>query len=79
MYHEIVSTDDLEIELLKLLASDRARLAEKLLESLEHLSDEENARLWAEEAKGRDQEWDADLTTGRPRDDVFRDARARLK
>ena len=74
-----MSTEDLEIELLKLPASDRARLAEKLLESLEHLSDEENARLWAEEAKRRDQAWDADLTMGRPGDDVFRNARARLK
>jgi Putative addiction module component len=76
---EIVSTEDLEIELLKLPASDRARLAEKLLESLEHLSDEENARLWAEEAKRRDQAWDANLTMGRRSDEVFSDARARLK
>jgi Putative addiction module component len=63
---EIVSTEDLEIEVLKLPASDRARLAEKLLESLEHLSDEENARLWAEKAQRRDQAWDADLTMGIP-------------
>ena len=74
-----MSTEDLEIELLKLPASDRARLAEKLLESLEQLSDEENARRWAEEARRRDQAWDADLALGRPSDEVFRDARARLK
>jgi putative addiction module component (TIGR02574 family) len=74
-----MSTEELEIEVLKLPPRDRARLAEKLLQSLENLSDEENARLWAEEAKRRDQAWDADRTMGRPSDDVFRDARARLK
>jgi hypothetical protein len=42
-------------------------------------SDEENARLWAEEAQRRDQAWDADPAEGRPVADVFRDARARLK
>jgi hypothetical protein len=76
---QIVSTDELEIEVLKLSPRHRARLAEKLLQSLENLSDEENATLWAEEAKRRDQAWDADLTMGRPSDDVFRGARARLK
>jgi hypothetical protein len=74
-----MSTDELEVEALKLAPQDRARLAEKLLQSLESLSDEENARLWAEEAQRRDQAWDADPTIGRPAADVFRDARARLK
>jgi hypothetical protein len=48
-----VSTEDLGVEVLKLPASDCARLAVKLLESLEHehLSDEKNVRLWTEEAK----------------------------
>jgi hypothetical protein len=72
-------TDELEVEALKLDPQDRARLAEKLLQSLETLSDEENARLWAEEAQRRDQAWDADPAMGRPASDVFRDARARLK
>jgi len=74
-----MSTEELEVEALKLAPRDRARLAEKLLESLEGLSDEENARLWAEEAQRRDQAWDRDPTAGRPAADVFRDARARLK
>jgi hypothetical protein len=54
------------------------RLAEKLLESLETLSDAENARLWAEEAQRRDDAWDAG-GGGHAAKDVFRDARARLK
>jgi hypothetical protein len=49
------------------------------LESLENLSDDENAKLWAEEAERRDQAWDVDPTMGRPAADIFRDARARLK
>jgi hypothetical protein len=73
-----MSRDELELEALKLTPEDRARLAEKLLLSLETLSDEENARLWAEEAQRRDQAWDADPAMGRPAAEVFRDARARL-
>jgi hypothetical protein len=69
---------DLEAEALKLLAAERAQLAEKLLESLDALSDEENARLWVEETLRRDAEFDADPSRGRPAVDVFRNARARL-
>jgi hypothetical protein len=39
-----MSTEELEVEALKLAPKDRARLAKKLLQSLESLSDEENAR-----------------------------------
>ena len=49
-----MSIDEIESTVLKLAAADRARLAERLLESLEQLSDEENASLWAEEAIRRD-------------------------
>ena len=74
-----MSVDELEAEALKLAPGARARLAEKLLESLEALSDEENARLWAEEALRRDEAWDASGTLGHASADVFRDARSRLK
>ena len=39
-----MSIDEIESAALKLAAADRARLAERLLESLEQLSDEENAK-----------------------------------
>ena len=55
-----MSINELEAEALKLDPKARARLAGKLLESLEDLSEEENAKLWAEEAKRRDAEMDAD-------------------
>lgn len=74
-----MSTDELELEALKLAPRERARLAEKLLESLETLSDEENARIWAEEAQRRNNTWDRDRGLGRSAADVMRDARAGLK
>jgi putative addiction module component (TIGR02574 family) len=73
-----MSTEDLEAEALKLTPRERARLAERLLQSLENLSDEENAGLWAAEAERRDIAWDANPSIGGPADDVLRDARARL-
>lgn len=73
-----MSIDELEAEALKLAPEARARLAGKLLESLENLSEEENAKLWAEEAQRRDEAWDAANGSGRPAGDVLRDARARL-
>lgn len=75
----VMSIDELEAEALKLAPAARARLAERLLESLETLSDEENARLWADEAQRRDEAWDASGKVGHAADDVFREARARLK
>ena len=72
-----MSTEELEIEALKLPPQDRAKLAEKLLESLESLSDDENERLWAEEAARRDSAWEP--AAGRPGVSVLRDARSRIK
>jgi len=74
-----MSINDIEAEALKLDPQARARLAKKLLESLETLSDEENERLWAEEADRRDAAWDSAPDSGRPAADVLRDARASLK
>lgn len=71
--------DDIEAEVLKLDPRARARLARKLLESLEVLSDEENERLWAEEADRRDAAWGSAPRSGRPAADVLRDARGRLR
>ncbi len=74
-----MNIDDLEAEVLQLDPQARARLAKRLLESLETLSDEENERLWAEEADCRDADWDSAPGSGRPAGDVLRDARAKLK
>jgi hypothetical protein len=74
-----MSIEEIEAEALKLDPKARARLAEKLLESLEQLSEEENDRLWAEEASRRDTDWDAQENRGKPAADALREARAKLK
>ena len=74
-----MSIDEIEATLLQLSPSDRARLAERLLESLDQLSDAENQKLWAQEAIRRDREWDEDPTPGRDAAEVMRDAFAKLK
>jgi len=74
-----MSLEELEAEALKLDTKARARLAGKLLESLENLPPEENARLWAEEAQRREAEMDASAEASYPADEVFRDARDKLK
>ena len=78
-YTERVKIADLEAEALKLDPSSRARLAARLLESLDALSEDEHARLWNDEAARRDAELDADPSLGRPAEEVFRDAKARLR
>ena len=70
--------DHLEAEAMKLDPGSRARLAEKLIRSLDSLPDAENAKLWAEEAQRRDAEMDADPSIGRSAEDVFRNARSRM-
>ncbi len=72
-----MSIDELEAEALKLKPEARARLAERLLDSLEDLSDEENARVWAEEAERRSAAWDANPGSDRAAEAVFRDAKSR--
>lgn len=70
--------EDLEAAVLQLEPRSRARLAERLLESLDNLTPEENAHIWAEEAARRDEALTAGTLTSRAADQVFRDARARL-
>ena len=74
-----MSLKELEAEVLKLDPKARAHLAGKLLESLENLSEEENTRLWAEEAQRRDAEMDINSGSSCSAAAVFREARAKLK
>jgi Putative addiction module component len=78
-YIPVVNIAELEQELLKLDAVDRARLAEKLLESLETLSESEADQVWLEEAQRRDAALESGRAAGRSADDVLRDLRARLR
>ena len=62
-----MSLTELEAEALKLDSKSRARLAGKLLDSLEYLSEAENEKLWIEEieegSQRRDSQMDADPQT----------------
>lgn len=69
---------DLETELLKLAPKERARIAQRLLESLEALADQEIESLWLDEAERRDRALDADPGRAIPADQVLREARSRL-
>ena len=70
-----MNDEQLEAEIMKLNLDVRARLAEKLILSLDAPSDEESLRLWVAEAERRLR----DLREGRakeiPAEEVFRRAR----
>ena len=74
-----MSVDELESEALRLDPESRARLAERLLVSLDELSEQENLQLWAAEAQRRDAQMDSDPASGRPAEEVFRETWARIK
>ena len=69
-----MTIQQVEAEALKLKPQARAELAEKLLKSLEDLSEDEIERLWAAEAVRRDAEIDSGIASMRDAEDVFRDA-----
>lgn len=69
---------DLESEVLKLSPKERARIAQRLLESLEAPSQEEIESLWLDEAERRDRALDDDPSRAISADEVLREARARL-
>ena len=69
---------EVEAAALKLELSERAALAQKLLRSLDELSEDEIEQLWAEEALRRDEELDAGKATASDGEEVFRELRARF-
>ena len=73
-----MNIEDLEAEALKLDSKGRARLAKRLLKSLDNLTPDEVDEIWAEEAERRADAQDAGTLSARPAADVFRDARARI-
>jgi putative addiction module component (TIGR02574 family) len=70
--------DTLEAKALTLGIKDRARLAEKLLLSLDAPSEKENLRLWISEAQRRLLELRAGKAKEVPAHDVFKRARAAI-
>jgi hypothetical protein len=73
-----MSVDEIEAEALKLDPKARARLAGRLLESLEDLSEAENQHVWVEEAQRRDADLDANPAAEIDGDRVFLESRTKL-
>ena len=73
-----MSIKEIEAAVLKLVPKDRARLAGKLLESLEDLSEEENETIWIQEAERRDATWNSSWDRNRSAKSVLRRDRAKL-
>jgi putative addiction module component (TIGR02574 family) len=71
--------DELEVEVLKLPAEERAELARRLIESLEDSDAGDFEAEWVEEAERRYAAYRAGVTAGRPGEEVFREAKARLE
>jgi putative addiction module component (TIGR02574 family) len=74
-----MTISELKSMALKLTPEERAELASDLLLSLDDLSEPEIEHLWLEEASRRDAELDAGTAKLIPGDQVFAEARARLK
>jgi hypothetical protein len=70
--------EQIESEALKLDHKSRAKLANKLLQSLDSLSDTENERLWAEEAMRRHEDLESGKSLEIDAEEVLSDAYARL-
>lgn len=70
---------NIEKKALELNAKSRAKLANKLLSSLEDLSEAEIEKLWAEEALRRNDEIEKGKVKLRSSDEVFTEARKRFK
>jgi len=68
-----------EATALSLPATERAALAERLIESLDALDDIENERLWVREADRRYQAYKQGDISARPAAEAIRDARARIR
>jgi len=64
---------ELENEALRLDPRSRARLAERLIGSLDDLSEAEIEGLWLDEAERRERAWDAGEVEGIPAEQVLRE------
>jgi putative addiction module component (TIGR02574 family) len=71
-----MTTDQIEQELLKLPVADRARLAERLIASLD--TDSEIEAAWMAEVRRRDEELQSGAVQGIPVEDALTTIRTRF-
>ena len=67
-----VNFDELENEALRLPVEKRARLADRLIRSLDDSSEEDVAQAWRDEALKRDRDLEVHPDQARPSDEVLR-------
>lgn len=72
MSYELMECEE---QALKLTPEQRAKLAERLIASLDTLDDAQNEALWIQEAHRRYQEYKKGNISARNAEDVLRDAR----
>jgi putative addiction module component (TIGR02574 family) len=70
---------EIELEALQLPPKERARLAQRLLASLDPESDRDAEQAWLEEAESRLDELEAGKVAGIPAEQVFEKARSTLR
>jgi len=70
---------DLESKALRLSPKERARLAQRLISSLDQELDADAERLWLDEAERRLRELESGKVTGIPAENVVRKARSALR
>jgi len=70
---------ELESKALKLPAKERARLAERLISSLDQETDPDAEKLWLQEAESRLDELESGRVSGVPAGRVFDKARSTLR
>lgn len=71
-------SESIEEQAQDLPAKERARLALKLIESLDQGEDEDVEELWLDEAERRLSEYDAGKTEARAADEVFAEIEKKL-
>jgi putative addiction module component (TIGR02574 family) len=70
---------EIESEALQLPPKERARLAQRLLASLDTESDRDAEQIWLQEAERRLDELESGKVIGIPAEQVFRRARSTLR
>ena len=70
---------EIESEALQLPPKERARLAQRLLASLDTESDRDAEQVWLQEAERRLDELESGKVTGIPAEQVFKRARSTLR
>ena len=74
-----MTVKDVESAAMRLSTKARARLAARLIASLDNRRDEDAEQAWYDEAERRDKAFREGRLKGRPADEVLRDLRSKLR